>query len=103
MKFFLLLLLISVLDVMAVILARYYIENSKKWTLWSSLFFFASSAYVFVQLMAFRSTAIINILAAAASTIFVTLFYFVIFKERITLGQWAGIAISLMGILMLEI
>lgn len=103
MTFPFLLLLISILDVGAVVMARYYLENRKPWVMSLSLLLFAASAYVYVSLMAFRSTAIINVLSAASSTIFVTLFYYFVFKERITKGQWAGLSLAMLGILILEV
>ena len=103
MKFVLLLILISALDVAAIVIARYYIEKRKGWMMAASMLFFAASAYIYVQLMEFSVTAVINVLSAASSTLFVTLFYFIVFKERITRGQWMGIAIAIIGISLLEI
>jgi len=102
MKFPLLITLITILDITALVAARYYVERKKKWLLIISLSFFAISAFVYVKLMEFAVTAIINVLYAAFSTIFVTLFYFFVFKERITRGQLIGIIIAILGILMLE-
>lgn len=103
MKFVLFLALITVLDIGALVSARYYIEKQERKFMVISLIFFGLSAWVYVQLMGFEVTAIINMLYAAISTIFVTLFYYLVFKERITTGQWLGLGIVLIGILMLEI
>ncbi len=102
MKFPLLIALITALDIAALVTARYYVDHMKHWVLVLSLSIFAISAFVYVQLMEFAVTAIINVLYAAFSTIFITLFYFLVFKERITRGQWVGILIALLGIIMLE-
>lgn len=102
MTFILLLALIIILDIGALVSARYYVEKKQKWIMWLSLITFGASGFVFVQLMAFRLTSIINVLYAAFSTIFVTFFYFVFFKERITKGQWLGIAVAFLGVFMLE-
>jgi len=103
MKFYLLLALISLLDVGAVIGSRYYVEKKKPWILAAALLGFAASAYVYVQMMAFRGTAIVNVLAAAFSTLAATFVFYALFKERITKGQWVGILVAFVGILMLEV
>lgn len=103
MKFIILLIIITILDIGALVTARYYIEKRKRHFMISSLSIFALSAFVFVQLMAFEVTAVINVLYAAISSVFVTLFYYIVFKERITRGQWMGIGLALLGVLLLEI
>lgn len=103
MKFIVLLIIITILDIGALVTARYYIEKRKRHFMILSMSIFALSAYVFVQLMAFEVTAVINVLYAAISSVFVTLFYYIVFKERITKGQWMGISLALLGVLLLEI
>lgn len=102
MRFYLFLVLMGLFDTAAVVVARYYVEKKKIWILWGSLFSFAASAYFFVRMMEFRMTAIVNVLAAALSTIVATFIFYVAFKERITKGQWVGVVIAFLGILMLE-
>ncbi len=103
MKFILLLSAIVTLDVAALILARFYVEHKKLSFMIFSLMSFALSALVFVELMAFDFTVIISILYAGISSIIITIFYYIVFKERITPGQWVGIALAFLGIVILEL
>lgn len=103
MSFILLLILIIILDIGALVLARFYVEKKKRGYMVGSLMNFGLSAFVYIQLMAFSVTAVINVLYVAFSSIFVTLFYYVVFKERITKGQWIGIFIAFLGVMVMEI
>lgn len=95
--------LISVLDMAAILSARLYIEKKKTSIMWLSLISFALSGYVYVKLMQYAPTAIINIMYIAFSTIIVTSVCYFAFKEKVTFGQAVGIATVVLGISLLEI
>lgn len=103
MEFIFLLFIIVLLDIAALVLARYYVKKKQFRFMTGSLISFALSALVYIKLMAFSVTAVINVLYVAFSSIFVTLFYYVVFKERITTGQWIGILIAFLGVVLMEI
>lgn len=94
---------VVLLDFFSFAAARYYVHTKIKFILVLSLLGFGGVGYIFVHLMQFASTPIINLLYPACSTIFITLFYYFFFKERITKGQWVGIGLALLGVLLLEV
>jgi len=103
MNFLTLFLLLSVVDVGAVISGRYYVFSKNKLFLIISLVCFGFSAYLFYLLMAFKSTAIVNLLWVSLSTIFISMISYFLFKEKITWGQSVGMFFIILGIIIMEL
>ncbi len=94
-------LILTALDVFAVLLARYYVEKKKEIFRISSLVFFGLSAYVAVQLMEYASTAVVSILWITLSTIFIAFACYFLFDEKINKWQGLGMVLILSGMVFL--
>jgi len=93
-------LLLTGLDVIAVIAARYYVEKKRNYILMISLICFSLSVLVFEELLQFSVTAVINILWVSLSNIFITILCYFLFKEKINRKQALGMVAILAGVLL---
>ena len=101
MNFPLYIALISVLDVIAVLGARFFVDRKKWYFRFISLAAFAASAYVYIQMLAYEVTAIVNVIYLAFSSIVITLTCFIFLKERIHWMQGLGMILCLLGLALL--
>jgi len=88
---------ITVLDIFAVLLARLFVAKGKEVYRIGSLVFFGFSAAVFVQLMEYESTAVVNLLWVSLSTIFIAIACYFFFGEKINRWQGLGMLLILGG------
>lgn len=96
--------IMTAIDFMAIISARYAAEYpQKKWIKWLSVAFFASAAIVYVLMLFHRDLAVVNIIYLAFSTVLIIIACYFLFKEKISLGQAIGMAIALGGVVLLEL
>ncbi|PIQ79128.1 hypothetical protein COV81_03105 [Candidatus Peregrinibacteria bacterium CG11_big_fil_rev_8_21_14_0_20_41_10] len=103
MKFAILLSILTILDIIAVMSARYYVEKKRVGYLVLSLAGFATSGYLFYLLMGYSITSIINLLWVSVSTVIITLLGYLIFKEKVTIGQGIGMALVIIGMVILGV
>ncbi|MFA5842948.1 MAG: SMR family transporter [Candidatus Gracilibacteria bacterium] len=100
-------LLLSVLatalaDLAGEIAAKYHDLTKNNWFLWLTIVFFGLAGFLFAKSLRFEGMAITNILWVALSTILVTLVGYFYFKETISLLQWIGIGVILIGLILVS-
>lgn len=97
MTFAVLLILLTLFDIIAVISARYHVEKKRQAFRWISFLFFGLSVWIAMQMMEFRSTAIVNLLWVSLSTVFITITCYFLFGERINRWQGLGMILIMVG------
>lgn len=100
MKFLIFYLLLNFFDVAAVLFGRYYADLGKPIYKWASILFFALSAFMVYQLMAFKETAVVSILWISLSTILILIYCRIVFKEKISVIQGVGMLFIMGGVLL---
>lgn len=94
---------ISIFDLVAVYFAKFYSINKNPWFLILTCGFFTIAALFFVRSLQYEGLAIVNILWTSISVILVTISGYFIFKEHITPLQFLGIALTIIGLVLIEI
>ncbi len=102
LNYYLLIFCIAVLDASAILCSRFYHEYKQNWMLAFALSLFAASGFVYVKLLAYAVTAVINIIYIGLSTITVTVVCYFLFKEKLNWQQIIGILLIVTGITFLK-
>jgi len=96
------LLLLTVVDVTAVMCARMGVDHSGGYTVFSVLCF-ALCGYLLIPLMAYHSTAVISLFWVSFSTGVVTVLCYLLFDEKMSKKQMLGLLITVVGILIIDL
>lgn len=94
---------IGVFDLIATASAKFWSLHKNPWLLVLTVFGFGMAGILFAYSMKFNSLAIANIAWIAISVLFVTTFDWLYFKESLSLIQFAGLTIVLIGFVMINL
>jgi len=100
--FFLYIATLAVFDLAAIILIKFWHLKGNIAYLLGGILSFAVTAFVMGLSLKYEGVAIVNILWVALSTILVTIVGYYFFKEPIALRQFIGIAIIIVGLIIVE-
>jgi len=95
--------LINLLDLLGIVSAKlYYLTKN---TLWLALtvVLFAGAGFFFAKSLQYEGAAITNVLWVAISVLLVTVVGYFVFKEVITPLQFMGMALVLVGLILITI
>lgn len=93
---------ISFFDLISVYFAKFYSINKNPWFLAVACGFFAIAALFFARSLQYEGLAIVNVLWTSISVILVTVSGYFIFKEHIAPLQLLGIALTIIGLILIE-
>jgi len=103
MKFYFIFIFLILLDLITVLSARYaYNENNSLFLLFSILSL-TMAGYLFIKLLKYELTVVLNILWIAFSTLVVTIFSYFFFNESISLMQGGGMLTIVFGLFLIEL
>ncbi|PIR55362.1 hypothetical protein COU74_01455 [Candidatus Peregrinibacteria bacterium CG10_big_fil_rev_8_21_14_0_10_36_19] len=102
-KFILYIALINLMDLIAIISAKYYNITQKQIFLYLTILFFGGAGYFFAKSLKFEGMAITNILWIAISVILISIIGYFFFKEEITPIQIAGIITITTGLVLINL
>ncbi len=102
-KFYIYISLLAILDLIAIMSAKYWNVKGNLFYLLISIFCFALVAVFFALSLRYEGAVIVNIIWVALSTILVGIFGYLLFKETITPLQIVGIFVIILGIVLIEI
>ena len=94
---------IGVFDLIATISAKFWSMKQNPWLLVLTVFGFGVAGILFAYSMKFNSLAIANIAWIAISVFFVTAFDYLYFKETLSLLQFVGLIVILVGFVMINL
>ena len=101
--FFLHIAIITVLDIVGTLTAKYYSIGKNPLLLVATFLLFGTAGFVFAKSLKYEGMAITNVLWIACSIIAVTLIGYLYFKENITGLQMAGIVVIALGLVMVNL
>jgi len=102
-KFIVYILLINLMDLIAIISAKYYNITKHPLFLLITVLFFGGAGYFFAKSLKFEGMAIANILWIAISVILISIVGYFFFKEEITPIQIAGILTITVGLVLVNL
>jgi len=94
--------IINALDLVGVLVAKYYSINRNPWLLFLTAALFAGAGFFFARSLRFEGMAIANILWITISIILVTIMGHFLFKEQISSFQIFGIGLILLGLVFIN-
>ena len=90
-------------DIASVVSARFWVAHKNPLLLAMAVVFFAATGFFFAYSMQFKGLAIANTVWAALSTVLITLIGYFLFKEEIAAVQFAGIAVIVVGLILVNL
>jgi len=94
---------ITLLDIGGTISAKLYSLNKNLLFLGLTVTLFGSAGYVFARSLKYEGMAITNVLWIAFSIIVVTIVGYFLFKEEISVIQFVGIAVIMVGLILINL
>lgn len=94
---------IATLDLLAIISAKFWIINKNSIFLVATCLLFAGSGYMFAKALKFEGMGITNAVWTSISAILAVVGGYLIFKENITLIQAIGIAVIIVGLVLINL
>lgn len=94
--------LITLLDLVAAISAKFWSINKNPLLLLATILLFGGAGAIFALSLRENGMAIVNILWIALSAVAVTIAGIFMFKENIALIQMAGIAVVIVGLILIN-
>lgn len=95
--------IITLLDIGGSLCAKFYSINKNPWLLVGTVLLFGGAGYVFALSLKYEGMAITNVLWIALSILLVTVIGYFAFKEDIAHIQLAGIAVILVGLILINL
>jgi len=95
--------LITALDIVGIICAKFYSINKNNWLLFATVIFFGAAGYTFAKSLKYEGAAITNILWIGLSTVLVGILGYFIFKEEISSIQLIGMAVIVIGLVLINL
>ena len=102
-KFYLLILIIALLDLFAEYSAKIWTMNGKSIHLALTVLGFGAAGYFFALSLKYEGVAIANVLWIAVTIVLVTLMGHFVFKEHLSAINLAGMALIILGIVLVNI
>ncbi|MBU1992275.1 EamA family transporter [Patescibacteria group bacterium] len=93
---------ITVLDVVGSLCAKYWSVSKSPWLLAATFLTFGAAGVVFAYSLKYESMAITNVLWISVSIILITIIGYFLFKEAITPVQFVGIAVIIVGLVLIN-
>jgi len=103
MNFRFYLLTLILLDVTTAIFARYSFITNSNIFIFFSILSLTTAGYIFMKTLNFKQTAIVNAIWIALGSILVSITSYILFDEALTIIQIAGMAIIIIGLIIMEI
>lgn len=94
---------IGVFDLIATISAKFWSIKQNPWLLVLTVFGFGVAGILFAYSMRLNSMAVANVAWIAISVLFITTFDWLYFKESLSLLQFAGLIVVLIGFIMVNL
>jgi len=94
---------IGVFDLIATISAKFWSIKQNPWLLVLTVFGFGVAGILFAYSMRLNSMAVANVAWIAISVLFITTFDYLYFKENLSLLQFAGLIVVLIGFIMVNL
>jgi len=95
--------ILGIFDTTACLAAKFWAAGKGSWLFAFSVFCFAIAGVFFAYSLKFNPVAIINVLWVAASVVFVTLFGVFYFKENISVFQYLGLVLVVIGFVLINL
>jgi len=92
-----------VFDTVGVISAKFWSINKNPLFLFLTMVFFALAGFSFAYSMKFKGLAIANIFWTSLAVIITTVVSYFLFKEEITIIQFIGIAVIIVGLTLVSL
>jgi len=96
-------LILGIFDTTACIAAKFWAIGKGSWLFFLSVLCFAIAGVFFAYSLKYNSVAIVNVLWVAASVVFVTLFGIFYFKENISVSQYIGLVLVMIGFALINL
>lgn len=101
--FFLLIALITSLDIAGTICAKFYSIHKNPLMLAATIILFGAAGLVFARSLKYEGMAITNVLWIALSIVAVTIIGYFFFKENIAPIQLTGIGVIIIGLVLINL
>lgn len=101
-NFYILVAIISLLDLAAIIAAKFWIVSKNSLYLILTVLLFGVAGFFFAKSLQYEGIAITNIIWVALSSILVTVAGYFIFRETITPLQLTAMAVILVGVVLIN-
>ena len=95
-------LIVSIFDLLGIISGKLWSLHKNPWWLVATALFFAAAGLTFARSLRYEGIAITNILWVSFSALFITVVGYFVFKENISLLQFAGMLIIIVGLAMIN-
>jgi len=102
-KFYLLIAIIVIFDLLAVLAGKMWIITGKHFYIGLTSLGFAMAGFFFALSLKYEDVAIVNILWIALSIILVAMMGYFIFKEQLSAFNILGIVVIMAGVILLNI
>lgn len=96
-------LILGVFDTIACISAKFWAVGKGSWLFFLSVASFTIAGVFFAYSLKFNPVAIVNVAWIAASVVFVTLFGVFYFKENISVAQYIGLVLVVIGFALINL
>ena len=101
-KFYLFIVIISLLDLFAEYMGKQWVLGAKNFYLWLTVLGFGAAGFFFAQSLKYEGVAIANILWIALTAILVTLMGYFVFKEHLSMVNLIGIGTIIIGVILIN-
>ncbi|MFH0837803.1 MAG: EamA family transporter [Patescibacteria group bacterium] len=102
-KFYLLIVIIALLDLFAEYIGKLWVLGGRSVYLWLTVLGFGAAGLFFAQSLKYEGVAIANILWIALTAILVTLMGYFVFKEQLSTTNLIGIGVVIVGVILINI
>ncbi len=102
MKFWLLMSAVAILDILGISLGKFYVSSQKPWIFAAAVLSYTLMGALLVLALNYKTMAVTNIIWAALTIIVVTSIGYFYFKESITISQCVGIALVMIGMVLVN-
>lgn len=96
-------LILGVFDTTACLAAKFWAAGRGSWLFFLSVASFAIAGVFFAYSLKFNPVAIVNVLWVAVSVVFVTVFGVVYFKENLSIAQYVGLVLVVLGFILINL
>lgn len=91
-----------VLDVIAVLLARYWTISGIQWILYVVVALYAGVGYAFAKSIKYENMAVAYIIWVTIVAVSITVLGYFIFKERLVVSQLVGVVLAIIAVFLVE-
>jgi multidrug transporter EmrE-like cation transporter len=95
--------IINTLDLVGVILAKLWLIHRNPLLILGTMLAFGGAGYVFTKALRYEGMAIVNVLWISISVILVTIMGYFVFKENISITQFIGMGVILVGLILINV